>query len=54
MARPDVFHLQAGFNGTGVFVRLAALDETTLRDPLERRWRRVAPKKLVEAYDANH
>ena len=52
LARPDVFHVPEGFNGAGVFARLAALDETTLSDVLENRWRHMAPKKLINAYDA--
>lgn len=52
LARPDVFHVPEEFNGAGIFARLEALDESTLRDLLEQRWRRVAPRKLVNEYGA--
>jgi hypothetical protein len=35
-----------------VLVRIARIDETMLRKMLERRWRTVAPKKLIKAVDA--
>ena len=43
-SRPDVFHVAADFRGSGVFARLSTLDENTLRDRLEQRWLKVAPK----------
>ncbi len=36
-----------------VLVRLPALAPERLRPYLERRWRRVAPKRLVKAFDAS-
>lgn len=35
-----------------VLARLATLHPGSLRNFLERRWREVAPRKLVKAYDA--
>lgn len=38
-------------NYPSVLVRVARLNETMLRKMLERRWRAIAPKKLVKAID---
>ena len=38
-------------NYPSVLVRIARLNETMLRKMLERRWRAVAPKKLLKAVD---
>ncbi len=35
-----------------VLVRIARIDETMLKKMLERRWRKVAPKKLIKEIDA--
>jgi len=34
-----------------VLVRIARIDETMLKKMLERRWRKVAPRKLIKATD---
>jgi hypothetical protein len=52
LAVPTVFHLPAGFRGAGVFAHLRTIDEATLRQLLENRWRRIAPRAVVKAYDA--
>ena len=39
-------------NYPSVLVRLARLNETMLRKMLERRWRAIAPKKLLKEADA--
>lgn len=39
-------------NYPSVLVRGARLNETMLRKMLERRWRAIAPKKLIKAEDA--
>lgn len=52
-AEPDTFHLTDHYRGyPTVLARLSGLDEATLRGFLERRWRKVMPKKAVKAYDA--
>ncbi|HEY0106417.1 MAG TPA: MmcQ/YjbR family DNA-binding protein [Rhizomicrobium sp.] len=38
-------------NYPSVLVRIARLDKTMLRKMLERRWRAIAPKKLIKAAD---
>ena len=35
-----------------VLARIASVDPTWLRAALERRWRRVAPRRMVTAFDA--
>lgn len=35
-----------------VLARIAAVDPVWLKAALEKRWRKVAPKRLVRAYDA--
>ena len=50
-AFPGVFHIPPAFGGRGMFARLSKLDDATLRELLERRWRRAAPRGLVKAYD---
>jgi hypothetical protein len=52
-AEPETFHLTPHYqNYPSVLARIATLDPGTLRNFLERRWRNVAPKKLVKAWDA--
>jgi hypothetical protein len=51
-AFPDVFHIPPAFGGRGVFALLSKLDDSTLRELLEQRWRLVAPRELVKAYDS--
>ncbi|MBK9125541.1 MAG: MmcQ/YjbR family DNA-binding protein [Chloroflexi bacterium] len=50
---PEIFFITEHFRGwPAVLVRLAETDDRTLRDIIEKAWRRRAPKKLVKAYDA--
>lgn len=52
-AEPDIFFITDHFRDwPGVLVRMSELDDDTLRDLIERAWRRRAPKKLVKSYDA--
>jgi hypothetical protein len=52
-AEPKVFHLTPHYQGyPSVLARLDGLHPGSLRNLLERRWRNVAPKRLVKAYDA--
>lgn len=51
-AEPQTFHLTDHYrNYPTVLARIETLDPGTLRNLLERRWRDVAPKKAVKAYD---
>ncbi len=52
LADPTVFHLPSGFRGAGIFVHLRTIDDATLRRLLEDRWRQIAPRAVVKAYDA--
>jgi hypothetical protein len=52
-AQPELYFLPERFHGAGMFVRLKPLDRKTASALLERRWRAVAPKALVKAFDAN-
>lgn len=52
-AEPGVFHNTPHYQGyPAVLARLAGVDPGSLKTFLERRWRNVAPKRLVKAYDA--
>ena len=52
-AEPDVFHLTPHYqNYPSVLARLSKVDPHTVRAFLERRWRAVAPKKFLKAFDA--
>ena len=52
-ADPSVFHTTPHYAGYPiVLARLPALEPATLRRFLERRWRAIAPKRAVEAFDA--
>jgi hypothetical protein len=52
-AEPATFHITPHYdNYPSVLARLTSVDPGTLRNLFERRWRNVAPKKLVKAYDA--
>jgi hypothetical protein len=52
-AEPKTFHITPHYEGyPTVLARLASVDAVTVRRMLERRWRNVAPKRLVQAYDA--
>jgi hypothetical protein len=49
-ADPKTFHITEHYrNHPSVLVRIARLDEKTLRGMLERRWRDIAPKKMSKA-----
>ena len=49
-ARPEVFRVPEAKRGTAMlFARLAAIDESTLADILERRWNAVSPASLRPA-----
>jgi hypothetical protein len=51
-AEPQTFHTTPHYDGyPTVLARLAAVDAVTVRRMLERRWRHVAPKRMVQAYD---
>jgi hypothetical protein len=54
-AAPHVFHLTDHYvNYPMILVDLAAIDADALADVVERAWRKVAPKKLVRAWDEQH
>lgn len=51
-AEPGTFHITAHYKDyPAVLARLETLHPGSLRNFLERRWREIAPKKLVKAYD---
>ena len=50
---PKTFHITEHYrNHPSVLVRIARIDAKTLRGMLERRWRAIAPRKLIKASDA--
>lgn len=52
-AEPQTFHFTAHYKDyPSVLARIATLHPGSFRNFLERRWRKIAPKKLVKAYDA--
>ena len=52
-AEPETFHVTAHYRDyPAVLARIASVDAGTVRVLLERRWREIAPKKLVKAWDA--
>jgi hypothetical protein len=52
-AEPGTFHFTAHYKDyPAVLARIATLHPGSLKAFLERRWRKVAPKKLVKEYDA--
>ena len=52
-AEPETFHFTAHYKDyPSVLARLASLHPCSFRAFLERRWRRIAPKKLVKEWDA--
>jgi hypothetical protein len=54
-AAPHVFHLTPHYeNYPMILVDLAAVDETTLLEIVERAWRKQAPKKAVREWDERH
>ncbi len=51
-AEPATFHITPHYKDyPSVLARLATVHPGSLRNFLERRWRRVAPKRLVKTYD---
>ena len=51
-AEPATFHVTPHYKDyTSVLARLESIDPGSLRNFLERRWRKMAPKKLVKAWD---
>jgi hypothetical protein len=52
-AEPEIFHLTPHYqNYPSVLARLSRVDPGTVRGFLERRWRALAPKKFLKAFDA--
>ena len=53
-AEPQTFHITAHYKDYPVVLaRLASVDPGTVRNLLIRRWRQIAPKAAVKAYDAS-
>ena len=53
-AEPQTFHLTPHYKDyPSVLARLETVDPGTVRSLLERRWRQVAPKTFLKAYDAS-
>jgi hypothetical protein len=51
-ADPETFHITDHYRDYPMMlVRLACVDESTLRRLIERTWREIAPKRLVVAFD---
>jgi len=51
-AKPDLFHITDHYRDyPSILARLERLDARTLRNMLERRWRQVAPKKLLKEFE---
>ncbi|MER2269126.1 MmcQ/YjbR family DNA-binding protein [Methylobacterium oxalidis] len=54
-ADPRIFHVTPHYDGYAiVLARLAVLEPATLIPFLRRRWRAVAPKRLVVQFEAPH
>ena len=52
-AEPETFHFTAHYKDyPSVLARIATLHPGSFRNFLDRRWRKIAPKKLVKEYDA--
>lgn len=52
---PQTFHYTAHYKDyPSVLARLDSLHPGSFRNFLERRWRKIAPKKLVKDWDAAH
>ena len=50
---PATFHITPHYKDyPAVLARIDSLDPGSLANFLERRWRRLAPKRVVKAYDA--
>jgi hypothetical protein len=51
-AEPEVFHIPDHYrNHPTILARIARVDPGTVKVLLERRWRSIAPKRLVKAWD---
>jgi hypothetical protein len=51
-AEPETFHFTVHYKDyPAVLARIATLDPAQFRSFLERRWRRIAPKKVVKERD---
>jgi|SRR5580704_2390683 hypothetical protein len=51
-AEPATFHITAHYKDyPSVLARLSSLHPGSFRNFLERRWRKIAPKKLVKAWE---
>ena len=54
-AEPATFHITAHYKDyPSVLARMASLHPGSFRNFIERRWRQLAPKTLVKAYDAEN
>jgi hypothetical protein len=52
-AEPGTFHITAHYKDyPSVLARIATLHPGSFRNFIERRWRELAPRKLVKEYDA--
>ncbi|WP_304167328.1 MmcQ/YjbR family DNA-binding protein [Phenylobacterium aquaticum] len=52
-AEPETFHITAHYKDyPAVLARIDSLHPGSFRNFLDRRWREIAPKKLVKAFDA--
>jgi hypothetical protein len=52
-AEPGTFHFTAHYKDyPSVLARMESLHPGSFRNFLERRWRKIAPRKLVKDYDA--
>jgi hypothetical protein len=52
-AEPGTFHFTAHYKDYPcVLARISSLHPGSFRNFLERRWRKIAPKKMVKDYDA--
>jgi hypothetical protein len=52
-AEPETFHITAHYRDyPAVLARIATLHPGSFRNFLDRRWREIAPKKLVKEFDA--
>jgi hypothetical protein len=51
-AAPEIFHITPHYKDhPSVLARLATVDPGSVRGFLERRWRNIAPKRVVKAFD---
>ena len=52
-AEPETFHFTAHYKDyPSVLARIASLHPGSLKNFLDRRWRKIAPRKLVKEFDA--